>query len=170
MKRLALILLISCGSPHDEPAQMLTASGTGAVSPTYADGGWVDPCTLVNDRDHRDVVNTVLEIDNTDPRCMPPRYETQGQVTIDALPISDNKLGPCPITYTQTMRVAFDGGTEPACRTTASCLLQFNGGDTQLSYDLLWDVYGTFRGTQESVSTGQLCPYVKLYSNNTGLP
>lgn len=136
----------------------------------FPDGGWVDPCTLINDRNHLDVLTTALVIDNTDSRCQPPRYVTQGQTTLDSLPIYNNKLGPCPITYAPMMRLVPDGGLEPTCQATAACAVQFTGGDTAQSYDLLFDVYGTFRGTQEAVSTGQLCPYVKLYSNNTGLP
>jgi hypothetical protein len=112
------------------------------------------------------VTDTVIEIDSQNPLCTAPAYAPNGTVSQDMLPIFDNRLGPCPISYTKVEQRSPDGGVEPACSVYASCLLHFNGGDTISTYDLVFDPRGGFAGTQEAVSDGQLCPHVKLYTEH----
>ncbi len=172
MRHLSLLCLavLSCGPDDGAPAAAFVPGGTAAaVTGVQPDGGFVDPCAQINGRQWDDVIDTVVTIDNTDSRCQPPGYEPLGTVTVDALPVTGNRFGPCPITYTPGTRGVSDGGTEPTCHTTASCSLTFNGGATAVqTFDFTWNIYGGFWGTSDQISTGQLCPYVKLSTYRDG--
>jgi hypothetical protein len=199
MKKYLAMLCLACGSPVDmtlnpeapapapdptEPSELATPAGAinvirqvASVEPSVSrQATHVDPCTLVDGRYHAGVLFTALQINNADPRCAPPptrHYSVEGTTTPAPgvlLPLFNQRCGCCPATFTSTTRPALDGGTEAVCHVTSSCLVCFNGGDSQMSCDYWFNEEGTFTGTEESVSNGQLCPYVKMGLNNTGAP
>lgn len=160
-----VVLLAACGADDGrppEPDKVIVV--VEHDKPCPKPDPMIDPCAQVNGHQFA-VTDTVIEIDAQDSRCGPP-YAPNGTVSQDQLPIFDNRLGPCPISYTQTIQRSPDGGTEPACNVYASCKLQFNGGTTIQTYDLTFDPRGGFTGTQEAISDGQLCPHVKLYTEH----
>lgn len=169
------VLLAACGGYEADPVPALTASGTAEIGVAlpdggFVDGGWADPCSLVNGRNHHPVTYTVTAIDNADPKCPVGRYQALGEVSVGSLPIEDNRLGPCPIVYSPGSRQIADGGYEPTCRTTAACTMQSNGGDSAIRYDLTWNVRGELQGWWDQTSSGQLCPYVRVTLSNWSTP